>query len=202
MAERGRRQEILQAASLLFREKGYHGTTIRDIADRSGLLSGSLYAHIRTKEDLLFEMTDEVADHFIRSLTVVVESPRNPVEKFKRGLAAHITVVAEHLDAAAVFSHEWRALSPERRSIIQGKRDAYEQLWSRILSEGAKSGVFPPTTDVFSRMVTLSVANWLYQWYDPAGALSADAVADRLADVLLQGLQNRSEGWGGSKDDR
>jgi TetR/AcrR family transcriptional regulator, cholesterol catabolism regulator len=191
MAERGRRQEILQAASLLFREKGYHGTTIRDIADKSGLLSGSLYAHIRTKEDLLFEITDEVADHFIRSLTLVVQSDSTPEQKFKRALSAHIAVVAEHLDAATVFSHEWKALSSERRQVIQEKRDAYEQLWSNILKEGVDAGVFTPSTDAFTRMVTLSVANWLYQWYDPSGTLSSDAVANRLSDVLLQGLKIR-----------
>ncbi len=201
IAERGRKQEILKAASLLFREKGYHGTTIRDIAERSGLLSGSLYAYIRTKEDLLFEITDEVADHFIRSLTAVVSLPVPPEEKFRRGLAAHIAVVADHLDAATVFSHEWKALSSERRAAIQAKRDAYEQLWNQILQEGITAGVFAEAGSL-ARTVILSVANWLYQWYDPNGALSPEPLAERLADILLAGLRTRSDDEGGNRNDR
>jgi AcrR family transcriptional regulator len=191
MAERGRRKQIVQAARTLFREKGYHATTIRDIADMSGVLSGSLYAHIRTKEDLLFEITDEVADHFVHKLETITQSPQPPTEKFRRALAGHITVVAEHLDAASVFSHEWKALSGERKEIIQAKRDRYEQLWADILDEGVASGEFHEEHIRFSRVMTLSVANWLYQWYQPTGVLSAKDVADRMADVILRGLQKK-----------
>jgi TetR/AcrR family transcriptional regulator, cholesterol catabolism regulator len=189
MAERNRREQILQAAKALFKEKGYHGTTIRDIAEQSGVLSGSLYAHIKTKEDLLFEITNEVADHFVQRLEKVVASPWTPPDKFRAALAVHIQVVAEHLDAASVFSHEWKALSYERRAIIQEKRDQYEALWARILEEGVNSGHFYPEHLRFSRIVTLSVANWLYQWFQPGGKLSAKQVADELATVLLRGVQ-------------
>lgn len=191
MAERGRRRQILQAAQTLFREKGYHGTTIRDIADMSGVLSGSLYAHIRTKEDLLFEITNEVADHFVANLQVIIESNVSPTVKFHRALVSHIRVVADHLDAATVFSHEWRALTDERRMVIQEKRDLYEQLWAKILDEGVQSGDFQEEDIRFSRVLTLSVANWLYQWYRPEGALSPEEVADRLADVILRGLAKK-----------
>lgn len=198
MAERNRREQILQAAKALFKEKGYHGTTIRDIAEQSGVLSGSLYAHIKTKEDLLFEITNEVADHFIQRLEKVVASQLRPPEKFRAALTAHIQVVAEHLDAASVFSHEWRALSDERRRVIQEKRDTYEALWARILEEGVNTGDFYPEHQRFSRIVTLSVANWLYQWFQPSGKLSAMQVADELATVLLRGVEMSAS----SKSDR
>lgn len=188
MSQGGRRAQILQVARTLFREKGYHATTIRDIAEQSGLLSGSLYSHIRTKEDLLFEITDTIADQFIEGMEGVLAGPGTPVDKFRAALARHIATVAEHIDAAAVFSHEWRALSEERRLIIQEKRDRYEQLWTQVLEQGAKSGDFHGDEIRFSRIVILSVANWLYQWYDPHGTLDAKAVADKLADALLRGL--------------
>ncbi|MDQ0188689.1 TetR family transcriptional regulator [Alicyclobacillus cycloheptanicus] len=189
MADRGRRDQILHAARTLFSEKGYHATTIRDIAQMSGLLSGSLYAHIRTKEDLLFEITDEVADQFLEGLQAVVDSADPPPVKFRRALVSHIQVVARNLDAARVFSHEWRALQGERRDRIQQKRDEYERLWTAVLSEGVAAGWFYPSHQRFARMVSLSVANWVYQWYDPSGQLSPEEVAGRLADVLLTGLQ-------------
>jgi TetR/AcrR family transcriptional regulator, cholesterol catabolism regulator len=190
MTERGRRQEILKAARVLFREKGYHATTVRDIADMTGLLSGSLYAHIKTKEDLLFEIVNEIADDFLRRLEAVLESDGSPTAKFRKALAAHIEVVADNLDAAAVFSHEWRALSEERKAVIRKKRDLYENLWAKLIEEGIDSGEFHTAHRKFSRIVVLSVANWLYQWYDPEGDLSPAQVAEHLADVLLSGLES------------
>ncbi len=192
MGDRGRREDIIHSARVLFSERGYHGTTIRDIAQMSGILSGSLYAHIRTKEDLLYEIVDSVADQFLESLAAVVAQQLSPEEKFREALAAHIGVVARNLDAATVFSHEWRALEGERRALIQDKRDKYEHLWQEVIQYGVAEGTFVMSNQRFSRIVSLSVANWLYQWYDPAGELSAKAVADRLADVLLYGIDRRS----------
>lgn len=196
MADKGRREDIIQSARALFSEKGYHGTTIRDIAQMSGILSGSLYAHIRTKEDLLYEIVDGVADQFLEALEGVVAKHLAPEDKFRQALAAHISVVAKNLDAATVFSHEWRALEGERRTLIQEKRDMYERLWQEVIEYGVAEGTFVFSNQRFSRIVSLSVANWLYQWYDPAGELSAGAVADRLADVLLYGIDRRSSNVG------
>jgi TetR/AcrR family transcriptional regulator, cholesterol catabolism regulator len=194
MAERSRRDLILRAARTLFKEKGYHATTVRDIAEMSGVLSGSLYAHIRTKEDLLFEITDEIADCFLARLEEIVQSEASAPGKFRMALHAHIQVVAENLDAASVFSHEWRALSDDRRAVIQAKRDRYEHLWAAILAEGVQEGSFHSNNLRFARVVTLSVANWLYQWYRPDGVLTADEVADELAAVLLRGLERPQGG--------
>lgn len=196
MTERGRRREILTVARELFREKGYHATTIRDIADGAGLLSGSLYAHIRTKEDLLFEITDEIADRFLTGIRrIAQDAALTPVEKFHAALCEHIRVVADNMDAATVFSHEWKALSDERKQRIQKKRDDYEQQWTFIIDDGVEQKVFQDKHRKFARMVTLSVANWLYQWYDPAGDLDAAGVAERLATVLLHGLEIRKEAF-------
>lgn len=191
MADKGRREEIVQAARTLFREKGYHGTTIRDIAQKSGILSGSLYTHIHSKEDLLFEITNDVADQFLEGLQSVVAADLDAVDRFRRALQAHIDVVARNLDAATVFSHEWRALQGERRDEIQRKRDAYERLWQEIIEGGVADGSFVFGNQRFSRIVSLSVANWLYQWYDPEGELSAEAVSQRLSEALLLGILRR-----------
>lgn len=196
MVERGRRDQIIDVAKVLFREKGYHATTIRDIAQQSGLLSGSLYAHIRTKEDLLFDIADEVANQFIRGLEAVLARGGTPTAQFRAALAAHGEVVARNIDAAAVFSSEWRALAEERRATIQAKRDQYEHMWAQILDEGRQTGEFAALDARMMRIVPLSVANWLYQWYDPAGPLAPGEIAGRLADVVLSGLLAREEEQG------
>jgi AcrR family transcriptional regulator len=152
------------------------------------MLSGSLYAHIKTKEDLLFEITNEVALHFVHNLESITASKMSATMKFQTALSSHIAVVTDHLDAATVFSHEWRALTGERKATIQRERDHYEALWASIIEEGVLAGEFHEEFARFARIVTLSVANWLYQWYDPEGSLASDEVATRLAAVLLQGL--------------
>ncbi|EGK07334.1 TetR/AcrR family transcriptional regulator [Kroppenstedtia eburnea] len=188
MSRIGRREKILEKASQLFRTKGYHGTTIRDISEASGILSGSLYAHIKSKEDLLFEITDRGAELFLRSLRPVVMSEEDPVLKLRKGLVAHIRVITENLEAATVFFHEWKALTEERRRIIQAKRDEYEAMWAELLSEGVNRGSFRLADEKFARLLILSAANGLYQWYNPQGDLSPEEVADRFTTILLSGF--------------
>ncbi|SMO92329.1 TetR/AcrR family transcriptional regulator [Melghirimyces algeriensis] len=184
----GRREQILKKASELFRTKGYHGTTIRDISEASGILSGSLYTHIKTKEDLLFEITDRGAELFLRSLRPVVESDEDPVMKLRQAIVAHILVITDNLEAATVFFHEWKALTKKRRSIIQEKRDAYEGMWERILAEGEETGSFHPIDLKFARLFLLSAINGVYQWYDPKGELSPEEIGDRFTAILLSGF--------------
>ncbi|MFC7440369.1 TetR/AcrR family transcriptional regulator [Laceyella putida] len=188
MPRRGRREEILAIACRLFSQKGYHGTTIRDISEACGILAGSLYAHINTKEDLLFEITDRGADAFLRSLTPIVESDVPARQKLKLAVRAHIQVVEANLEAATVFFHEWKALTGERFSQIQEKRDQYEGLWATILAEGVREGIFQLQDEKFARLLVLSVGNWIYQWYRPDGELSAEEIADRFVSLMLHGF--------------
>ncbi|WAH35170.1 TetR/AcrR family transcriptional regulator [Alicyclobacillus dauci] len=189
MGRPSQKEQILAAAGRLFSKKGYHATTIREIAEETGILSGSLYAHIQSKEDLLFEIVDEGAMAFLNSIEDIVNSPSDPVTKLRAGLAAHIQVIAEHLDASTVFFHEWQALSEPRREMIQKKRDQYEAQWAAILDAGAREGVFASRDPKFARLLILSVANWVYQWYRPTGNLSPSDIAERFTDVIVDGLK-------------
>lgn len=184
----GRKENVLEAAVTLFSRKGYHGTTVRDIAEESGMLSGSLYAHISSKEDLLFAIVDKAAGEFLAAIEAVASDPGSAAHKLRAAMVAHLRVVAQSLDAATIFLHEWKALSPDRRAIIAQKRRAYERGLARIIREGVASGEFRPVDEKFARLLILSAVNWLYAWYDPAGPLSPEQVADRFAELLLSGL--------------
>ncbi|MCL6517276.1 TetR/AcrR family transcriptional regulator [Alicyclobacillus sp.] len=188
MPRPSQREQILAAARRLFREKGYHGTTIREIAEEAGVLSGSLYAHIQSKEDLLFEIADEGARAFLAAAADTERRPGPAVERMRHGLRSHIRVIADHLDAATVFFHEWRSLSGERRAWIQAKRDEYEAFWARLLEAGVAEGALSVADARFARLLLLSAANWVYQWYRPDGALSPEEIADHLWRLLLNGL--------------
>jgi TetR/AcrR family transcriptional regulator, cholesterol catabolism regulator len=180
-----RREQIIDVAARLFSRQGYHGTSVRDIAQAVGMLSGSLYAHIRTKEDLLYEIVLRAAGEFLDDVAAAAGSKERPEERLRAAMRAHIRVVAGDIDAARVFHHEWTMLTGERRREVVALRDRYENLWDGIV--GALPGRLPRK---LARLLVLSAANWVYTWYDPAGPLSPDQVADRYTDLLLRGLGN------------
>jgi AcrR family transcriptional regulator len=188
-----RRDQMLQVASRLFSERGYHGTSMRDLARGLGILRGSLYAHIESKEDLLFDIVDRGADRFISRLEEVVASDDSPEEKLRQAIRAHISIVAGHMEASTVFLNDWRFLSDERRPEVQAKRDIYESLMREIVEEGVEWDVYPEELDTkFATILILSTVNWLYQWYDPEGPLSPTEIADLFSHMILSGLRGAS----------
>jgi len=178
-----RKEQILEEAARLFGRRGYHATSMRDIGEATGMLAGSLYAHISSKEDLLFEIVLQAANQFLDRLESLRPLDLSPEERLRRAMRAHVGVVADNLDEAWVFHHEWKALTGERRDEVRRLRRRYEQLWDEIVRD------LPGAADPrFARLLVLSAANWTYTWYRPEGPLSPDEVADRFSDLLLAGL--------------
>src|SRR5919202_6446994 len=105
-----RRSDLTRIAARLFAEKGYHGTSTADLAEAMGVQKGSLYAHIESKADLLWEVAREGADAFHAALDQVPDE-LPATEKIRLALRAHLRVVAEQLDVATVFVREWRDLT-------------------------------------------------------------------------------------------
>jgi TetR/AcrR family transcriptional regulator, cholesterol catabolism regulator len=178
-----RRDQILEEAARLFGRRGYHATSMRDIGEAAGILAGSLYAHISSKEDLLYEIVLRAAERFIDEVTSIAAEDAPAEERLRRAMRAHVAVVASNVDAAWAFHHEWKALSGERLQEIRRLRRRYERLWDGIVRD------LPGAADPrFARLLVLSAANWTYTWYRPEGPLSPDEVADRFTDLLLAGL--------------
>jgi AcrR family transcriptional regulator len=180
-----RKEQILEAAATLFSERGYHATSMRDIGVAAGMLHGSLYSHIRTKEDLLHEIVLRAAEKFLAGVEEAAATGDSPEDALRAAMRAHIRVVAEDVDAARVFHHEWRALSGERLQEVLALRDRYEDLWDAIV--GDPPGRLPRK---LTRLLVLSAANWVYTWYDPEGPLDPEQVADGFTDLLLRGLRD------------
>lgn len=189
MPRPGRKEEVLEAAVALFSHKGYHATTVREIAEEVGMLSGSLYAHIASKEDLLYQIVLQASERFMSAVTPILAGPEPAGVKLRRAMAAHIQVVAESPEAATVFLHEWKALSPERRAAVIERRAAYEALLGEIIQQGVAAGELRPVDATFARLLVMSAVNWAYQWYRPGGPLGPDEVAERFCSIILEGIQ-------------
>ncbi len=181
---------MIRVAARLFSERGYHGTSMQHLGEALGLLRGSLYAHIGSKEELLFEVVEDGADRFLERGRAAAGLDASAPERLAALLVGHVETVNEHIDAATVFLNEWRYLSSERRELIQAKRDDYERLVRHIIEEGVSEGAFRRDLDVaLSTRLVLSAANWTYTWYRPGGPLSAAEVGSSFADQLVRGLR-------------
>lgn len=184
-----RKEQIYSTARSLFSERGYHATTVRDIARELNLQGGSLYAHILSKEDVLWEIVNRAADQFLASVEPIVASNLPPSQKLRAMIRAHIGVVAADLADATIFLHEWKFLGEERRQSVAARRNQYESLYRRVVEDGIHSGDFAPANPKMAALLVLSAVNWLPQWYNPGGPLSPDEVADVFSELVLRGLE-------------
>jgi TetR/AcrR family transcriptional regulator, cholesterol catabolism regulator len=185
-----RRSELTREAARLFAERGYHGTSIGDLAKAMGVQKGSLYAHIESKQDLLYEAMREGAEAFHAALDEIPDDLR-VTERIRLALRAHLRVVAEQLDIATVFVREWRYLEGERAAEFLAERRRYEERFRTLFREGRELGELrTDLDDQAAALLVLSAANWAYTWL-PAGA-DTDGLADRFFAILLDGIRGYS----------
>jgi AcrR family transcriptional regulator len=185
-----RRTELTRQAAKLFAQKGYHGTSIGDIAEALGVQKGSLYAHIASKEDLLYETMREGADAFHGALDAIPDE-LPAVEKIRLALRGHLRVVAEQLEVATVFVQEWRYLEGARRDEIVAERRRYEERIRELFREGRElSELRADLDEVSAALLLLSAANWAYTWLQPGR--DTDELADRFFALLVDGMRGYS----------
>jgi TetR/AcrR family transcriptional regulator, cholesterol catabolism regulator len=182
-----RRDEVTRTAARLFAERGFHGTSMGDLADALGMQKGSLYSHTGSKQQLLFETMREGAQAFHAALD---EAPEDApaVERIRLALRGHLRVVAEQLDVATVFTREWRYLDDEYRTEIVTERRRYEERFRALFREGVETGELRSDLDASTAaLLALSAANWAYTWLAPGR--DTDALADRFTAILVDGIR-------------
>jgi AcrR family transcriptional regulator len=182
-----RRDEIAGVAGRLFAERGYHGTSLADVAEQLGIQKASLYHHIDSKEDLLWDLAAAGAATFQAALDEIPEDAP-ALEKLRLALRGHLRVVAEQLDTATVFTREWRSLTGERRERFVAERRRYEQRIRDLFRDGVEGGELRTDLDLATAgLLLLSAANWAYTWLRPG--TDTDALADRLLALMLDGMR-------------
>lgn len=182
-----RRAELTRQAARLFAERGYHGTSIGDLAEALGVQKGSLYAHIKSKQDLLYETMMEGARAFHGMLDAIDDGPP-AVEKIRLAMRGHLRVVREQLDVATVFVREWRYLEGDRREGVLAERRRYEERFRALFREGRElSQLRTDLDEEAAALLALSAMNWAYTWLRPED--DTDDVADRFCALLLDGIR-------------
>ena len=186
---RRRQQEILDTAARVFHEKGYDATSIQDIADLVGILKGSLYHYIDSKEDLLYEIIRSSQEDAIAAMAQALAFDGDALEKIRAFVVAHVTFLAENLVRVGVFFHDFRSLGDERRTEILAARDAYYGQLRLLVEQGKKEGTIRAEADPeVATKAAIGTMNWLYQWYEPGGKTSVRQITQGFADMIVYGL--------------
>ena len=191
MIETGaRRREIDEVASELFHANGYAATSVRDIARALDIQGASLYAHVASKEDVLFSIVDRAAGAFEESADrAIADTPSaDAVERLAALVEAHVEVVTADPERSSVFVTEWRHLSPDRRAAIADRRDAYEARFRATIEDGVAAGAFRATDAAIAATFVLTALNGIATWYRPDGRLSPDRIADHYVELALRSL--------------
>jgi AcrR family transcriptional regulator len=186
---RNSRADVVAAAGRLFAERGYHGTSMRDLGRELGLLGSSLYAHVESKQDLLVEVVEEGARLFEESAASALAEPGPASDRLRALIAGHIDVVLDNPDVVRTFLNEARMLDEDHRSRVIAARDRYEESFREVIASGVVEGSFRPDTDPkIASIFILSILNAIERWYRPDGAIGRDELVDRLSDFALSGL--------------
>jgi AcrR family transcriptional regulator len=186
---RNSRADVVAAAGRLFAERGYHGTSMRDLGRELGLLGSSLYAHVESKQDLLVEVVEEGARLFEESAASALAEPGPASDRLRALIAGHIDVVLDNPDVVRTFLNEARMLDEDHRSRVIAARDRYEESFREVIASGVAEGSFRPDTDPkIASIFILSILNAIERWYRPDGAIGRDELVDQLSDFALSGL--------------
>jgi AcrR family transcriptional regulator len=181
--------DIVSAAAKVFRTKGYHAATVRDIADEVGILKGSLYHHFDSKEDLLYLVVKEPIAQMYRTMAEIAAAEGSAKDKLRRAISSHLEAFDHHYPHLFVYLREREAVKRRFREMIGFSPKEYERCWQQILREGVENGEFRADLDI--QVVSyglLGMLNWLYKWYNPKGRLGVQAVADQFTTLALAGL--------------
>jgi TetR/AcrR family transcriptional regulator len=184
-----RRREILHAALRAFREKGYHATTLEDIAEHLGVRKTALYHYFPDKEAILFDCHRNALAELDRIL-VGARAFDSAAERLAFVIREHVRVMTDTLEGSPL-AFEVTALAPERQRTIIAGRDRYERALRRVIAQGVEDGEFRrvnPKTAVFA---ILGAINWIARWYRPEGSLHAEELGLEFAGHLVGGLTCR-----------
>jgi AcrR family transcriptional regulator len=182
------RDEILEAAAQIFREKGFHAASMQDIAQAVNLQKASLYHHVTSKQEILLDLLDRALDLLIQIIEPVASSNLSPDQKVRQAICAYLQAMLDNRDLATVLLLEHRSLEPQFNARHIPRRDRFERLWRDMLQEGYDQGLFTCTDAALAARYLLGVLNWTITWYRPDGALSPESLSAQFADLYLSGL--------------
>jgi AcrR family transcriptional regulator len=188
--ESDRRAELLAIAARLFAEKGFKNTTVRDIADAAGILSGSLYHHFDSKESMVDEILSSFQEELFGEYDALLAADLDPREKIERAVRISFEAIDRRGHAVAIFQNDADYLGGfERFGYLAKRNQQSRDFWMTLLREGVESGALRSDLDQVLAYRFIRDTVWVaVRWYRPGGALGHQDVADQYLSILLDGI--------------
>jgi TetR/AcrR family transcriptional regulator, cholesterol catabolism regulator len=185
------REEILAAAAQIFSQKGFHATSMQDIAEAVNLQKASLYHHVSSKQEILVDVLDQALDLFIDNMQAVMSRPLLPDEMLRQAMHVYMVTILQQRDLASVLLLEHRSLEPDMHNRHIPRRDRFEALWRDLIQQGLDAGYYRDADPAMTARALLGVMNWVITWYSPEGQLTPEQISQQYADLFLNGLLRR-----------
>jgi len=185
-----RRDELLELAATMFAERGLRATTVRDIADSAGILSGSLYHHFSSKEEIVDELLRGFLDWLFDRYQEIVAKEPNPLERLKGLFMASFVAIADRHAQVVIYQDEAKRLSGQPRfSYVDERNKEQRKVWVDVLNQGIEEGYFRPDIDVDLVYRFIRDTTWVsVRWYQPGGPLTAEEVGRQYLAIVLGGI--------------
>ncbi len=182
------RDDILEAAAQVFRQKGYHGASMATIAGAVNLQKASLYHHVSSKQEILFELLDRALELLLERISPIATQNIPADERLRQMIREYLQILADNTDLASVLLFEHRSLEGKQHARHVPNRDKFEELWRDVLAEGVRSKRLVCDDISLVARATLGMLNWTITWYRPSGGLTIKQIADQYSNLLLNGL--------------
>ena len=182
------RKNILDAAAQVFRQKGFHGASMSDIAEAVNLQKASLYHHVSSKQEILLALLDRALGLLTEHIAGIAAQDIPADQKLRQMMRAYLIALADNSDLSSVLLFEHRSLDKKSHARHVPHRDKFEGLWRDVLNEGVRTKVFDCKDTAMAVRALMGVMNWTLTWYRPDGDKSIEKIADEYADLLFQGL--------------
>ncbi|GAA2381840.1 TetR/AcrR family transcriptional regulator [Gordonia cholesterolivorans] len=188
-----RRDELLGIAGQLFAERGLRSTTVRDIADAAGILSGSLYHHFDSKESIVDELLRSFLDALFARYREITEAGLSATDTIRRLVIVSFEAIDSQHTAVAIYQNESRQLiGQERFDYIAERNVEFRALWAAVLRRGVEEGDFREDLDVELVYRFIRDTVWVaVRWYRPGGAKTVEQIADQYLSIVLDGILPR-----------
>jgi AcrR family transcriptional regulator len=188
-----RRLELVDIAAHVFARQGFHGTSIDDLVDATGLTRGGLYHYIARKEDLLIAAHERFIDPLLENARSIAAEDLPAEEALRRLAHALMHDIADYQDQVTVFLHEWRVIAhdPEWAHVREARRE-FEGIIESVLRRGEEEGRFAARESRLTCLGFLGMFNYSYTWYRARGPHSAEEIADHFVEIFLSGIRARA----------
>ena len=185
-----RRDELLELAATMFAERGLRATTVRDIADSAGILSGSLYHHFSSKEEMVDEVLRGFLDWLFDRYQEIVATEPNPLERLKGLFMASFEAIEHRHSQVVIYQDEAKRLSSQGRfSYVEERNKEQRKMWMDVLNQGIEEGYFRPDLNVDLVYRFIRDTTWVsVRWYQPGGPLTAEQAGRQYLAIVLGGI--------------